>query len=86
MPRRWFLSVVLPLALLPVTVALADFSGPVISVLDGDTIEVLHNRRAERIRQNSVAYPFTVFHTEALRLLQKAKVSRRKIMATRCCD
>jgi len=29
--------------------ALADFSGCVVSVLDGDTIEVLHNNRAERI-------------------------------------
>jgi micrococcal nuclease len=29
--------------------ACADFTGPVISVLDGDTIEVLHNNRAERI-------------------------------------
>jgi endonuclease YncB( thermonuclease family) len=31
----------------------ADFSGPVVSVLDGDTIEVLHNTRAERIRSNA---------------------------------
>jgi micrococcal nuclease len=30
--------------------AFADFSGHVVSVLDGDTIEVLHNNRAERIR------------------------------------
>jgi len=34
-----------------------DFSGPVISVLDGDTIEVLHNNRAERIRLNGIDYP-----------------------------
>jgi hypothetical protein len=27
-----------------------DFSGPVVSVLDGDTLEVLHNTQAERIR------------------------------------
>jgi endonuclease YncB( thermonuclease family) len=26
----------------------ADYSGSVVSVLDGDTIEVLHNNRAER--------------------------------------
>lgn len=32
--------------------AFADFSGPFVSVHDGDTIEVLHNRRAERIRPN----------------------------------
>src|SRR5215467_3353379 len=34
-----------------------DFSGPVISVLDGDTIEVLHNHRAERIRLNGIDCP-----------------------------
>ena len=27
----------------------ADFTGPVVSVLDGDTIEVLHNTHPERI-------------------------------------
>jgi endonuclease YncB( thermonuclease family) len=32
------------------TALAADFTGPVVSVLDGDTFEVLHNRRAERIR------------------------------------
>jgi micrococcal nuclease len=35
----------------------ADFSGPVVSVLDGDTIEVLHNNRAERIRLNGIDCP-----------------------------
>jgi endonuclease YncB( thermonuclease family) len=28
----------------------ADISGPVVSVLDGDTIEVLHNTYPERVR------------------------------------
>lgn len=28
--------------------AYADFTGSVVSVLDGDTIEVLHNRHPER--------------------------------------
>ena len=32
--------------------AFADFSGPVISVLDADTIEVLHSNRAGSIRLN----------------------------------
>ena len=27
----------------------ADFSGPVVSVLDGDTIEVLHHLQPDRI-------------------------------------
>ena len=33
------------------------FTGPVVSVLDGDTIEVLHNNRAERIRFNGIDCP-----------------------------
>jgi micrococcal nuclease len=39
------------------TLAFADFSGPVVSILDGDTIEVLHNNRAERIRLNGIDCP-----------------------------
>lgn len=34
-----------------------DFSGPVVSVLDGDTIEVLHSHRAEYIRLNGIDCP-----------------------------
>jgi len=37
--------------------AFADFSGPAISILDGDTIEVLHNNRPERIRLNGIDCP-----------------------------
>jgi micrococcal nuclease len=32
-------------------------TGPVVSVLDGDTIEVLHNRRPERIRLSGIDCP-----------------------------
>jgi endonuclease YncB( thermonuclease family) len=32
-------------------------TGPVVSVLDGDTIEVLHNNHAERIRLNGIDWP-----------------------------
>ena len=32
----------------------ADFTGLVVSVLDGGTIEVLHNNRAERIRLSGI--------------------------------
>ena len=39
------------------SLALSDFSGPVVSVLDGDTIEVLHNSKAERIRLNGIDCP-----------------------------
>jgi endonuclease YncB( thermonuclease family) len=34
-----------------------DFSGAVVSILDGDTIEVLHNTRPERIRLNGIDCP-----------------------------
>jgi micrococcal nuclease len=37
--------------------ALADFSGPVVSVLDGDTIEVLHNTHPERVRLSGIDCP-----------------------------
>jgi micrococcal nuclease len=35
----------------------ADFSDPVVSVLDGDTIEVLHNGKAEHIRLSGIDCP-----------------------------
>jgi endonuclease YncB( thermonuclease family) len=35
----------------------ADFTGPVVSVLDGDTIEVLHKRHPECIRLSGIDCP-----------------------------
>jgi micrococcal nuclease len=35
----------------------AEFTGPVVSVLDGDTLEVLHNQRAEWIRISRIDCP-----------------------------
>ena len=35
----------------------ADFTGPIISVLDGDTFEVLHNQHPERIRLSGIDCP-----------------------------
>ncbi len=35
----------------------ADFIGKVVGVLDGDTIEILHNGRAERVRLNGIDCP-----------------------------
>ena len=37
--------------------AFAGFTGSVVSVLDGDTIEVLHHPRPKRIRHNSIDGP-----------------------------
>lgn len=39
------------------SVSFADFSGPIVSVLDGDTLDVLHNRQPERIRLNGIDCP-----------------------------
>ena len=39
------------------TPSVSQFSGKVVSVLDGDTIEVLYNRRARRIRLNGIDAP-----------------------------
>ena len=48
-------------ALLPLLFACAalaaDFSGPVVSALDGDTLEVLHNQHPERIRLSGIDCP-----------------------------
>lgn len=46
-------SVFLPL---PFSTA-ADFSGSVVSVLDGDTLEVLNGHHAERIRLSGIDCP-----------------------------
>ncbi len=43
--------------LLCAPLATADFSGSVVSVLDGDTIEVLHNQHPERIRLSGIDCP-----------------------------
>jgi endonuclease YncB( thermonuclease family) len=43
--------------LIPVCIFAADFSGPVVSVLDGDTIEGLHHQHPERIRLNGIDRP-----------------------------
>jgi hypothetical protein len=45
------------ITIIPCLVFATDFSGSVVAVLDGDTIEVLHNARAERIRLNGIDCP-----------------------------
>jgi endonuclease YncB( thermonuclease family) len=35
----------------------ADFTGRVVGIIDGDTLEVLHNNRAERIRLSGIDCP-----------------------------
>jgi endonuclease YncB( thermonuclease family) len=43
--------------LLSSSAAFADFSGRVVGVSDGDTIKVMHNGRAEKIRLNGIDCP-----------------------------
>jgi endonuclease YncB( thermonuclease family) len=45
------------LLLLTASTVFADFTGLVVSVLDGDTIEVPHNDRPERIRLSGIDCP-----------------------------
>jgi micrococcal nuclease len=56
MPRFPALLVVIILAAV-VSPAFADFTGEVVRVLDGDTIEVMHDGRAERIRLSGIDCP-----------------------------
>ena len=42
---------------LGITAHAAGFTGPVVSVLDGDTIEVLNGHHTERIRLNGIDCP-----------------------------
>lgn len=53
---KWFLLAIVFLATPPLGSS-ADFPGPVVSVLDGDTIEVLHNTHPERIRLHGIDCP-----------------------------
>jgi len=57
MRPRW--SILLLIALLiPLPVgATTEFHGKVIAIIDGDTIEVLHNKTTERIRLNGIDCP-----------------------------
>ena len=54
--RCLFIACQLLLCWLPVALG-AGFSSPVVSVLDGDTIEVLHNQHPERIRLSGIDCP-----------------------------
>ena len=47
----------LSFALLSTPCLAANYPGPVVSVLDGDTLEVLHNQRPERIRLHGIDCP-----------------------------
>ncbi len=52
-----FLPVVLGLCILVNYGEASGFTGDVVGVLDGDTIEVLHDRKAQRIRLHGINCP-----------------------------
>jgi len=52
-----YLAVTLFLFLIYPSGAFAGFIGPVVSVLEGDTIEVLHNMHPERVRLSGIDCP-----------------------------
>lgn len=56
MTRSQLLSLLLFLCLPSLSEA-SDFSGRVVAILDGDTIEVLHDRKAQRIRLHGIDCP-----------------------------
>jgi endonuclease YncB( thermonuclease family) len=55
--RTYLLALCSLLFLLSPSRAVADFSGQVVGILDGDTIEVLHNTHPERIRLSGIDCP-----------------------------
>lgn len=57
MPPMRLLLVALFAVLLVFPVFAGEFSGHVVGVIDGDTIDVFHNGRAERIRLNGIDCP-----------------------------
>ena len=62
MKRRLLPFLLLGILQTSVTAVASGFSGKVVSVLDGDTIEVLHNTREERIRLNGIDCPAVIGH------------------------
>jgi micrococcal nuclease len=57
---RWLAFTLIPVILEVLQAHLAfaaDFTGPIVAVLDGDTIEVLRNHHAERIRLSGIDCP-----------------------------
>src|SRR5690349_16053691 len=55
--RVWVLVLCSHLFLFSPSRSMADFTGPVVSILDGGTIEVLHNTHPERVRLSGIYCP-----------------------------
>ena len=57
MARLWFLVLLLVLLTPSPAAAVSEYEGEVVRVIDGDTIEVLHNQQSERIRLSGIDCP-----------------------------
>ena len=57
MRRKTFLTAFPGAILFPTLLLAADFTGRVVGISDGDTISVLHEGRAEKIRLNGIDCP-----------------------------
>ncbi len=57
MTRLWPLAVLLALLTASPAVAVSEYKGEIIRVLDGDTLEILRNHHPERIRLSGIACP-----------------------------
>ena len=64
--------------------ATADFTGPVVAVIDGDTFEVLHNTHPERVRLSGIDCPEKgqAFDTRAKQALPALVFGRDVILQT----
>src|SRR2546426_3984017 len=56
MTSRFFIHFIASILLLP-ALTFADFSGRVVGISDGDTIKVMHNGKAEKIRLYGIDCP-----------------------------
>jgi len=57
MTRLWLLVVLLAFLTTAPAAAVSEYHGPVVTVLDGNSNEVLHNTRPKRIRLSGIDCP-----------------------------
>lgn len=75
--RTYFL--LLEALLIPTIVCAAEYTGRVVGVIDGDTIDVLNGHHVERIRLNGIDYPekSQAYSTQAKQTAQNWSTGRR---------
>lgn len=72
--------------LIPTIVCAADFTDPVVSIRDGDTLEVLHNQHPEHIRLSDIdcpdkgwAYGTQAIQAASVQFMARKSPSRPKV-------